>query len=204
MKSIVSAKKKVERRYMSNLWGNPNSSFAKREYAPGQHGQRRKKQTDYGEQLYAKQRLKTYYGNVSEKQFHKYYVEAVRRTGDAAENLVGILESRLDNLVWKSKFVPTIFAARQFVNHGHVLVNGKKVNIPSYIVKAGDVIEVREKSKQLPVVLAAIESTNRDFPGYLEVDSKKLTAKYSFVPKFADIPYACQQEPNLVIEFYSR
>ncbi len=204
MKSIVSAKKKVERRYMSNLWGNPNSSFAKREYAPGQHGQRRKKQTDYGEQLYAKQRLKTYYGNVSEKQFHKYYVEAVRRTGDAAENLVGILESRLDNLVWKSKFVPTVFAARQFVNHGHVLVNGKKVNIPSYIVKAGDVIEVREKSKQLPVVLAAIESTNRDFPGYLEVDSKKLTAKYSFVPKFDDIPYACQQEPNLVIEFYSR
>ena len=204
MKSIVSAKKKVERRYMSNLWGNPNSSFAKREYAPGQHGQRRKKQTDYGEQLYAKQRLKTYYGNVSEKQFHKYYVEAVRRTGDAAENLVGILESRLDNLVWKSKFVPTIFAARQFVNHGHVLVNGKKVNIPSYIVKAGDVIEVREKSKQLPVVLAASESTNRDFPGYLEVDSKKLTAKYSFVPKFDDIPYACQQEPNLVIEFYSR
>ncbi|MDY4841450.1 MAG: 30S ribosomal protein S4 [Alphaproteobacteria bacterium] len=204
MKSIVSAKKKVERRYMSNLWGNPNSSFAKREYAPGQHGQRRKKPTDYGEQLYAKQRLKTYYGNVSEKQFHKYYVEAVRRTGDAAENLVGILESRLDNLVWKSKFVPTIFAARQFVNHGHVLVNGKKVNIPSYIVKAGDVIEVREKSKQLPVVLAAIESTNRDFPGYLEVDSKKLTAKYSFVPKFDDIPYACQQEPNLVIEFYSR
>lgn len=204
MKSIVSAKKKVERRYMSNLWGNPNSSFAKREYAPGQHGQRRKKQTDYGEQLYAKQRLKTYYGNVSEKQFHKYYVEAVRRTGDAAENLVGILESRLDNLVWKSKFVPTVFAARQFVNHGHVLVNGKKVNIPSYIVKVGDIIEVREKSKQLPVVLAAIESTNRDFPGYLEVDSKKLTAKYSFVPKFDDIPYACQQEPNLVIEFYSR
>lgn len=204
MKSIVSAKKKVERRYMSNLWGNPNSSFAKREYAPGQHGQRRKKQTDYGEQLYAKQRLKTYYGNVSEKQFHKYYVEAVRRTGDAAENLVGILESRLDNLVWKAKFVPTVFAARQFVNHGHVLVNGKKVNIPSYMVKAGDVIEVREKSKQLPVVLAAIESANRDFPGYLEVDSKKLTAKYSFVPKFDDIPYACQQEPNLVIEFYSR
>ncbi len=204
MKSIVSAKKKVERRYMSNLWGNPNSSFAKREYAPGQHGQRRKKQTDYGEQLYAKQRLKTYYGNVSEKQFHKYYVEAVRRTGDAAENLVGILESRLDNLVWKAKFVPTVFAARQFVNHGHVLVNGKKVNIPSYMVKAGDVIEVREKSKQLPVVLAAVESTNRDFPGYLEVDSKKLTAKYSFVPKFDDIPYACQQEPNLVIEFYSR
>lgn len=204
MKSIVSAKKKVERTYLSSLWGNPNSSFAKREYAPGQHGQRRKKQTDYGEQLYAKQKLKTYYGNVSEKQFHKYYVEAIRRTGDAAENLVGILESRLDNLVYKAKFVPTIFAARQFVNHGHILVNGKKVNIPSYMVKAGDVIEVRKKSKQLPIVIAAVESTSRDFPGYLEVDSKKLTAKYTFVPKFDDIPYACQQEPNLVIEFYSR
>ena len=186
------------------MWCNPNSSFAKREYAPVQHGQGRKKQTDYGEQLYAKQKLKTYYGNVSEKQFHKYYVEAVRRTGDAAENLVGILESRLDNLVYKAKFVPTIFAARQFVNHGHILVNGKKVNIPSYMVKAGDVIEVREKSKQLPIVIAAVESTSRDFPGYLEVDSKKLTAKYTFVPKFDDIPYACHQEPNLVIEFYSR
>ena len=126
------------------------------------------------------------------------------RTGDAAENLVGILESRLDNLVYKAKFVPTIFAARQFVNHGHILVNGKKVNIPSYMVKAGDVIEVREKSKQLPIVIAAVESTSRDFPGYLEVDSKKLTAKYTFVPKFDDIPYACHQEPNLVIEFYSR
>lgn len=204
MKSIVSAKKKADRRYHGNLWGNPNSPFNKREYAPGQHGQRRKKQTDYGEQLYAKQRLKTYYGNVSEKQFHKYYVEAIRRTGDTAENLIGLLESRLDNLVYKAKFVPTIFAARQFVNHGHVLVNGKKVNIPSYMVKAGDVIEVCEKSKQLAVVLAAVESSVRDVPGYLEVDAKKLVAKYSFVPKFDDVPYATLMEPNLVIEFYSR
>lgn len=204
MKSIISAKKKADRRYGVNLWGNANSPLNKREYAPGQHGQRRKKPTDYGLQLYAKQRLKTYYGNVSEKQFHKYYVEAVRRTGDAAENLIGILESRLDNLVYKAKFVPTIFAARQFVNHGHITVNGKKVNIPSYMVKAGDVIEVREKSKQLPVVIAAVESTSRDVPGYVEVDNKKLVAKYSFVPKFEDVPYASIMEPNLVIEFYSR
>ena len=133
-----------------------------------------KKMTDYGEQLYAKQKLKTYYGNVNEKQFHKYYVEAVRRGGDSAENLVGILESRLDNLVYKAKFVPTIFASRQFVNHGHVTVNGKKVNIPSYMVKVGDVIEVREKSKQLPIVIAAVESSTREVPGYLEVDGKKL------------------------------
>ena len=204
MKSIENAKKKAERRYGKALWGNPNSSFAKREYAPGQHGQRRKKQTDYGEQLYANQSLKTSYGNIGEKQFRKYYEEAIRRKGDTAENLIGLLESRLDNLVYRSKFVPTVFAARQFVNHGHVLVNGKKVNIPSYLVKAGDVIEVREKSKQLPMVIAAVESTSRDLPGYLEVDSKKLTAKYTFVPKFDDVPYASQMEPNLVIEFYSR
>ncbi len=203
MKSIVSAKKKKERQY-GPMWGNPNSSVAKREYAPGQHGQRRKKPTDYGVQLAAKQKLKTYYGNVSEKQFRKYYKEAIRRTGDAAENLIGLLESRLDNLVYKAKFVPTIFAARQFVNHCHVTVNGKKVNIPSYLVKPGDVIEVREKSKQLPIVIAAIESGSRDFPGYLEVDSKKLTARYSFVPKFDDVPYVSIMEPNLVIEYYSR
>ena len=203
MKSIVSAKKKKERQY-GVIWGAPNSSVAKREYAPGQHGQRRKKPTDYGQQLYAKQKLKTYYGNVSEKQFHKYYVEAIRRTGDAAENLIGLLESRLDNLVYKAKFVPTIFAARQFVNHGHITVNGKKVNIPSYMVKVGDVIEVREKSKQLPMVIAAMESGSRDHPSYLEVDSKKLTAAYTFVPKFDDVPYAAVMEPNLVIEFYSR
>ena len=138
MKSIVSAKKKLDRRFGVNLWGNTKSPLDKREYAPGQHGQRRKKQTDYGEQLYAKQSLKTSYGNIGEKQFRKYYEEAIRRKGDTAENLIGLLESRLDNLVYRSKFVPTVFAARQFVNHGHVLVNGKKVNIPSYMVKAGD------------------------------------------------------------------
>ena len=204
MKSIQNAKKKAERRYGKALWNNPNSSFAKREYAPGQHGQRRKKQTDYGKQLYAKQSLKNSYGNIGEKQFYKYYEEAIRRKGDTAENLIGLLESRLDNLGYRSKFVSTVFAARQFVNHGHVLVNGKKVNIPSYIVKPGDVIEVREKSKQLAIVLAAVESATRDVPGYLEVDSKKLTAKYSFVPKFEDVPYASLMEPNLVIEFYSR
>lgn len=204
MKSIVSAKKKASRRYGANLWGDANSPFNKREYAPGQHGARRKKPTDYGVQLYAKQRLKTYYGNISEKQFYKYYIEAIRRTGDAAENFIGILESRLDNLVYKAKFVSTVFASRQFINHGHVTVNGKKVNIPSYMCKVGDVIEVREKSKQLAIVIAATESQSRDVPAYLEVDSKKLSAKFSFVPKLEDVPYACEMEPNQVIEFYSR
>ena len=203
MKSIVSAKKKKERQY-GVIWGAPNSSVAKREYAPGQHGQRRKKPTDYGVQLSAKQKLKTYYGNVSEKQFHIYYVEAIRRSGDTAENLIGILESRLDNIVYKAKFVPTIFAARQFVNHGHVTVNGKKVNIPSYMLKSGDVIEVRTKSKQLPMVIASLESSSRDVPSYVELDAKKAVAKFAFVPKFEDVPYASLMEPNLVIEFYSR
>lgn len=204
MKSIENAKKKATRRYRASIFGEEHSSYVKRETAPGQHGARQKKMTDYGEQLNAKQKLKTSYGNISEKQFAKYYAEAIRRRGDAAENLVGLLESRLDNLVFRAKFVPTVFAARQFVNHNHILVNGKRVNIPSYMVKVGDVIEVKEKSKQNPLVAAALESTTRDFPGYLEVDSKKMTAKYTFVPKFADIPYACEMEPNLVIEYYSR
>ena len=204
MKCIENAKKKATRRYRASIFGEEHSSYVKRETAPGQHGARQKKMTDYGEQLNAKQKLKTSYGNISEKQFAKYYAEAIRRRGDAAENLVGLLESRLDNLVFRAKFVPTVFAARQFVNHNHILVNGKKVNIPSYMVKVGDVIEVREKSKQNPLIAASLESTTRDFPGYLEVDSKKMTAKFTFVPKFADIPYACEMEPNLVIEYYSR
>ena len=204
MKSIVSAKKKPSRRYGVNLWGDGNSPINKRNYAPGQHGQRRKKMSDYGTQLSAKQRLKTYYGNISEKQFHKYYEEAIRRTGDAAENLVGLLESRLDNIVYKAKFVPTVFASRQFINHGHVTVNGKKVNIPSYMLKVGDVVEVREKSKSMAMVVASVESQARETPDYIEVDTKKLTAKYNYVPKFVDIPYAALMEPNLVIEFYSR
>ncbi len=204
MKSIVSAKKKAERRYGASLWGAANSPFNKREYKPGQHGQGRKKTTDYGIQLMAKQRLKTYYGNISEKQFYKYYVEAVRRKGDAAENLIGILESRLDNAVYKSKLAPTPFAARQIVNHGHITVNGGRVNIPSYMLKAGDVIEIREKSKNLNIVLEALASQNREAPAYFEVDSKKMASTFTFVPKFEDVPYGCVMEPNLVIEFYSR
>lgn len=204
MKSIVKAKKKATRRYGASIWGENHSSFARRETAPGQHGARKKKMTDYGEQLYAKQKLKSSYGNISEKQFAKYYAEAIRRRGDAAENLIGILESRLDNLVYRSKLASTVFAARQMVSHNHILVNGKRVNIPSYMVKVGDVIEVKEKSKQNPLIAASLESATRDIPGYLEVDTKKLTAKYTFVPKFEDVPYACTMEPNLVIEYYSR
>jgi len=205
MSKRIASKYKINRRLGVNLWGRPKSPVNRREYGPGQHGQRRKqKPTDFGIQLMAKQKLKGYYGNISEKQFRKYYAEAVRRKGDTSENLIGILERRLDAVVYRMKFVPTVFAARQFVNHGHVTVNGKKVNIPSYMVKEGDVIEVREKSRTIPMVLEAIQSSERDFPDYMDVDPNKLTGTFVRQPLLSDVPYPVQMEPNLVIEFYSR
>ncbi|MCA1941447.1 MAG: 30S ribosomal protein S4 [Caenispirillum bisanense] len=204
MSKRIEAKYKIDRRLGVNLWGRAKSPINKREYGPGQHGQRRRKPSDFGTQLMAKQKLKGYYANISEKQFHKYYVEAVRRKGDTGENLVGLLEHRLDAVVYRMKFVPTPFAARQFVNHGHILVNGKRVTIPSYRVKEGDVVEVREKSRQIPMVIEAGESGERDIPDYMEVDHKALRGTFLRTPKLADIPYPVQMEPNLVVEFYSR
>lgn len=198
------SKYKIDRRLGVNLWGRAKSPLNKREYGPGQHGQRRKKPSDYGLQLMAKQKLKGYYANIGEKQFRKIYQEAVRRKGDTGENLIGLLERRLDAVVYRMKFVPTPFAARQFVNHGHVLVNGRRVNIPSFQVKVGDVIEVRQKSKQMALVLEAIASGERDIPDYLNVDTSALKGSFVRVPLLADVPYPVQMEPNLVIEFYSR
>ncbi len=199
------AKYKIDRRLGENIWGRPKSPFNRREYGPGQHGQRRKgKTSDFGTQLKAKQKLKGYYGNISEKQFRKYYAEATRMKGDASANLIGLLERRLDAVVYRSKFVATVFAARQFVNHGHVRVNGRRVNVPSYLVKVGDVIEVKEASKQSVVVLEAVSLAERDVPDYVEADHQKMTAKFVRVPLLGDVPYACVMEPNLVIEFYSR
>ncbi len=200
----ISAKHKIDRRLGVNLWGRNKSPFNKRNYGPGQHGQQQSKPSDYGVQLKAKQKLKGYYGNVSERQLRRYYAEAVRRKGDTSENLIGILETRLDAIVYRMKFVPTVFAARQFVNHGHVKVNGKKVNIPSYLVKEGDEIEVVEKSKDMNLVIEAVASVERDIPDYIEVDHKKMVGKFISVPKLADVPYPVEMEPNLVIEFYSR
>ncbi|MEO0392115.1 MAG: 30S ribosomal protein S4 [Pseudomonadota bacterium] len=197
-------KYKIDRRLGANLWGRPKSPVNKREYAPGQHGQRRKKPSDFGTQLMAKQKLKGYYGNIGEKQFRRYYQEATRRKGDTAENLIQLLERRLDMVIYRMKFVPTIFAARQFVNHGHIRVNGKKVNIPSYMVQDGDVIEVKEKSRELPIVLDAQALQERDVPEYMEVDFKKMQGTYVRSPAMADVPYPVVMEPNLVIEFYSR
>ena len=205
MSKRIQSKYKINRRLGVNLWGRPKSPINKRDYRPGEHGQRRgRKPSDYGLQLAAKQKLKGYYGNISEKQFLRYYKEAARRTGDTSENLIGILERRLDAVVYRMKFVPTVFAARQFVNHGHVRVNGKRVNIPSYMVKDGDVIEVKEKSRDMAMVLEAAASPERDTPDYIDVDLNKLKGTYVRAPKLADVPYPVQMEPNLVVEFYSR
>ena len=204
MSNRIASKHKIDRRLGVNLWNRAKSPIIKREYGPGQHGQRRRKPSDFGVQLMAKQKLKGYYGNIGEKQFRKYYREAVRRRGDTGENLVGILECRLDAVVYRMKFVPTVFGARQFVNHGHVTVNGRRVNIPSYMCKEGDVIGVKEKSRQIPMVLEAVASPERDVPDYVEVDFDKMTGTFVRQPKLGDVPYPVQMEPNLVVEFYSR
>jgi len=200
----LNSKHKIDRRLGVNLWGRAKSPFNEREYAPGQHGQRRRKPSDFGIQLMAKQKLKGYYGNIGEKQFRKYFAEAVRRRGDTGENLVGILECRLDAVVYRMKFVPTVFAARQAVSHNHVMVNGKRVNIPSYMVKEGDVVELKEKSREMPMVIEAAQSNERDIPDYMDVDLDKKRGTFTRVPKLEDVPYPVHMEPNLVVEFYSR
>ena len=204
MTKRLSSKYKICRRLGVNLWGRPKSPTNKRDYGPGQHGQRRRKPTDYGIQLAAKQKLRGYYGNITEHQFRKVYAEASRIRGDTGENLIGLLERRLDAVVYRLKFVPTVFAARQFVNHGHIKVNGKRVNIPSYRVREGDVIEIKEKSRELGIVLEAVGSPERDVPGYLDVDHRKMTGSFIRVPEFSEVPYPVRMEPNLVIEYYSK
>jgi len=200
-----SAKYKLDRRMGENVWGRPKSPVNRREYGPGQHGQRRKgKMSDFGTQLRAKQKLKGYYGDISEKQFKNIYAEASRRQGDTSEHLIGLLECRLDAIVYRAKFVPTVFAARQFINHGHVLVNGKKVDIPSYRCKPGDEISVKEASRQMALVLEATELAERDVPEYIVADHNKMSATFNRVPEFAEVPYPVHMEPNLVVEFYSR
>ncbi len=205
MTKRAESKYKINRRLNVNLWGRAKSPLNRREYGPGQHGQRRgRKPSDFGTQLRAKQKLKGYYGNITERQFRRYYAEASRRAGDTSENLVGLLERRLDAVVYRMKFVPTVFAARQFVNHGHVKVNGRRVNIASYLVKDGDAIEVKDASKQMAIVLSASESAERDVPDYIQVDHRAMKGTFVRTPKLTDVPYPVAMEPNLVVEFYSR
>ena len=205
MTKRTSAKHKIDRRMGENIWGRPKSPVNRREYGPGQHGQRRKaKLSDFGLQLRAKQKLKGYYGDLTERQFRRIYAEAERIKGDTGENLVGLLERRLDAVVYRAKFVATMFAARQFVNHGHVTVNGRRVNIASYRVKEGDVVQVREKSRQIAVLIEATQLAERDVPDYVDADHSKMSATFVRTPSFSDVPYPVMMEPNLVIEYYAQ
>lgn len=198
------SKHKIDRRLGCNLWGRPKSPYNIRQTGPGMHGARRGRPTDYGTQLMAKQQLKGYYGNIGEKKFRRYYHEASRLKGDTGQNLVGLLERRLDAVIYRANFVPTVFGARQFVSHGHVTVNGKRVNVPSYQVKEGDVIEVNEKSRTMPMVLQAMEGTERDVAEYIEMDPKAFKATFLRIPQLEDVPYPVQMQPHLIVEFYSR
>ena len=205
MTKRIRAKYKIDRRLGQKLWGRAKSPLNKRESRPGQHGERRtSKLSDYGQQLRAKQKLKGYYGNILERQFRRIYEEARRFKGSTSEHLIGLLERRLDAIVYRAKFVPTVFAARQFVSHGHVKVNGRRVNIASYRCKVGDVVEVGRKGKEMALLLEAIKSTDRDVPDYIEADHNKMTAKLARVPAPGEVPYPVQMEPHLVVEFYSR
>ncbi len=204
MTKRLKAKYKLDRRVGENVWGRAKSPFNSRQTRPGQHGARRAgKPSDFGIQLMAKQKLKGHYGEMTEKQFRRTYEEAARRKGNTAELLVGLLESRLDAMVYRSKFVPTIFAARQFVNHGHVTVNGRKANVGSMLLNPGDVVQVKEKSRNMALVIEAMGSGERDTPEYLEIDPKAMTSTFVRMPSLDEIPYAARMEPNLVVEYYS-
>ena len=204
MSKRKASKYKLDRRLGVNLWGRAKSPIGRRDYGPGEHGQRRRKVSDFGVQLQAKQKLKGYYGEISEKQFRRIYTEAARRRGDTLENLVGLLERRLDMVVYRMNFAPTIFAARQIVNHGHIEVNGRRVTVASYRVDDGDTVAVRERSRQHPQIAESAQEPEREVPDYMEVDFDKLRGTWLRQPLFGDIPYPVQMEPNLVIEYYSR
>jgi small subunit ribosomal protein S4 len=205
MTKRLASKHKVDRRLKVNLWGRPKSPFNSRNYPPGQHGKsKRGKISDYGTQLEAKQKMKFYYGNMNERQFRNVYRKALKKKGNTTENLVGLLERRLDTVIYRAKFSTTVFSARQLINHGHIKVNGRKVNIPSCLISENDTIEIRSKSKELTMIIGSLQSKERDVPEYIQMDEKNRQAKLLRVPKFAEIPYPALMEPNLVIEYYSR
>jgi small subunit ribosomal protein S4 len=204
MSKRIAAKHKIDRRLGVNLWGRGKSPINNRNYAPGQHGSNKKKPTDYGIQLLAKQKLKGYYGNLTERQFRRVFQKASQMRGDTSQNIIALLESRLDSVVYRMKFATTVFASRQLINHGHVMVNGTVVNIASYRIGEGDVVEIRKKSKENTVIIEAAQSSERDLPTYMEVDHKAMRGTFVHIPKLEDVPYPVAMEPNIVIEFYSR
>ena len=205
MTKRLASKHKVDRRLKVNLWGRPKSPFNSRNYPPGQHGKtRRGKISDYGSQLEAKQKLKFYYGNMNERQFRNVYRKALKNKGNTTENLIGLLERRLDTVIYRAKFATTVFSARQLINHGHIKVNSKKVNIASYLIREKDTIEIKNKSKELVVIVGSLVSKEREVPDYIQMDEKNKIAKFIRVPKFSEVPYPTIMEPSLVIEYYSR
>ena len=205
MTKRLASKHKVDRRLKVNLWGRPKSPFNTRNYPPGQHGKsKRGKPSDYGTQLEAKQKMKFYYGNMNERQFRNVYRKAIQKRGNTSENLIGFLERRLDTIIYRAKFATTVFSARQLINHGHIRINGKKVNIPSYLVKEEDMIDVRDKSKGIAIIAISLVNKEREVPDYIQLDEKHKRAKLIRVPKFSEVPYPTIMEPNLVIEYYSR
>ena len=205
MTKRLTSKHKVDRRLKVNLWGRPKSPFNSRNYPPGQHGKAKKgKLSDYGTQLEAKQKMRFYYGNMNERQFRNVYRKAIQKKGNTTENLVGFLERRLDTVAYRAKFATTVFSARQLINHGHIKINGKKVNIPSYLVRAEDTIEIKDKSKDIVTIVGALMSKEREVPDYIQVDEKNKKAILTRIPKFSEVPYPVIMEPNLVIEYYSR
>ena len=205
MTKRLASKHKVDRRLKIKLWGRPKSPFNSRNYPPGQHGKtKRGKLSDYGTQLEAKQKMKFYYGNINERQFRNVYRKAIQKKGNTTENLIGFLERRLDTVAYRAKFASTVFSARQLINHGHIKVNGKKVNIPSYLVEAEDTIEIKDKSKDIVTISVALVSKEREVPDYIQMDEKNKKATLTRIPKFSEVPYPVIMEPNLVIEYYSR
>ena len=205
MTKRLASKHKVDRRLRSNIWGRPKSPYNTRNYKPGQHGKStRSKISDYGTQLQAKQKLKSYYGNMNERQFRNAYRKALKKRGNTTENFIGLLERRLDTVIYRAKFAITVFSARQLINHGHVKVNEKKVNVSSYLVREKDTIEIKDKSKKLVVIEGALVSKEREIPDYIQMDEKNKISKLIRVPKLSEVPYPSIMEPNLVIEYYSR
>ncbi len=205
MTKRLASKHKADRRLKVNLWGRPKSPFNKRNYPPGQHGKtKRSKVSDYGKQLEAKQKMKFYYGNMNERQFRNVYRKALSKKGNTTENLIGLLERRLDTVIYRAKFAKTVFSARQLINHGHIKVNGKKVNISSYLVSTEDTIDVKDKSKELTIIIGSIDNKERDVPDYIQMDEKSKKATFMRVPKLSEVPYPVIMEPNLVVEYYSR
>jgi len=202
MARYIGPKTKIARKFSDPIYG-PDKYFEKKNFPPGQHGanKRRRKTSEYGIQLKEKQKAKYTYG-VLERQFAKLFDKALRKKGVTGEVLLQLLESRLDNVVYRLGIAPTRNGARQLVSHKHITVNGKVSNIPSLLLKAGDIVGVREKSKSLEVVINSLETVQYSKSSWLEWDQDLLTGKFLNVPEREDIPENIKEQ--LIVELYSK